>query len=696
MGRKRLYASDGDRRRAQTARRSHARSVGVPEFIGVDGEGITNSHGDHVYVLLSVGTVHLQNVEGLTFTEICRFLYSCYLDNPSAVFGGYFLSYDWCQWLKTLPADRAWMLLSDKGKALRARKKSGGNRKPFPVRYAGWEFDMLGFKRFKLRPEGSSQGWMYINDCGTYFQTSFLAATDPDRWTIPILSMVEYAILAAGKERRATAVLDSEMLEYNGLENIAFSRLMGPLARGFADCGINLRRDQWYGPGQAAQKWLNNINASEGETIREIVPERVLDLARESYYGGWFEIFAHGHIPGTSYEYDINSAYPHVIAGLPCLLHGTWHRTNRLDNTRYQLVSCKTDGSDPHIGAMLHRMPDGCIRRPLRTEGVYWAHEIEAAQKAGLIDTIEIEECWSYEPCDCLPPLRGVVGLYDQRLSVGKDTPQGKALKLLINSLYGKFAQSVGDPRYANALYASLITSGCRTMLLNAIALHPRKSDAVVMIATDGIYFTEPHPTLPLSKKLGDWDVSQKENLTLFKPGVYWDDNTRQRIRNNLPPSFKARGINARAFAGKLTSIDDWFAKWGDTYPRERDPMGENRSGWFPRVTFDTDFAMVTATQAIAWGRWEDCGRVGHADTHPSGCGGCHGAHLVQDSDPIGKRHSGWYDAQRDIYWSEPYPDGGHVKRSTVYSKRFGDVPEWGDTPDGSVVEGFAWLLGIG
>jgi hypothetical protein len=91
-------------------------------------------------------------------------------------------------------------------------------------------------------------------------------------------------------------------------------------------------------------------------------------------------------------------------------------------------------------------------------------------------------------------------------------------------------AQSVGQPKYANAVYASLITAGCRCMILDAIATHPLRTEAV-MIATDGIYFTAPHPGLPLSNQLGDWETKSLNNLMLFKPGTYWDDETRARAR---------------------------------------------------------------------------------------------------------------------------------------------------------------------
>jgi len=681
------------------------RAYGIPEprrsqeslrFTGVDGEG-TGNGTNHRYVLLGVGSEQISDSNGLSFMTIVEFLYERFLTDPKAVYAGYFLGYDFAQWLRSLPENRARMLLTERGRMQRARTRSQRNKVPFPVKYQGWDFDMLAMKRMKLKPEGAS-AWMYINDAGPFFQTSLLKAINPAVWEDPILTQEEYNILRKGKESRSHAVLGSEMQKYNSLENEIFSRLMSRTSDGFLRTGIKLKRNQWYGPGQAAQTWLNKIKLPNAEVLAKVpgLPE-MLNIGRMTYYGGWFEIFAHGPIPGMVSEYDINSAYPFIASRLPCLLHGKWRRDTDISGSgEYTIVHGRVRGSDPHIGAMLHRLPDGNIRRPHATGGYYWLHELRAAERAGLIDEIQASEAWHYTPCACRPPLRGLVGLYDERLRVGKNTPLGKGAKLIYNSVYGKLAQSVGDPKYANALYASLITAGCRTMILDAIATHPRKADAVVMVATDGVYFTEPHPGLPVSDKIGEWDVQEKQNLCLFKPGVYWDDDARNRIAHTGTASFKARGVDAQAFSSKIAEIDAHYRQWPDGYPAERDPVG-SRAGWHPEVTFDTTFSMVTPGQALQWNRWEKCGTLGHSDPHPSGCQGCNGSHLVQDADPIGKRHSGYYDPVRRIFWSRPYPDGGNEFdiESTPYDKRFGqpDPDQYGWTDDGKVVEGFAWLL---
>jgi hypothetical protein len=705
MPRPRQYANKAEGYLAQQERRKLARLSHVVDFIAVDGEG-QGKWRDHRYVLLGVGDEQIEAESGLTFDMIVSFLYEQYNRFPSAAYVGFFLGYDFTQWFKSLPESRATILLTQHGRAARERKNSGGNRTPFPVSYGDWEFDILGMKRFRLRAKGE-KGWMYICDAGSFFQTSLMKAIDPSKWSDPVVSESEYATLEEGKALRDSATLGPDMRRYNALENAVLSRLMARLNQGFTEAGIRLKKDQWFGPGQAAQAWMGlqsgvptavllserysdksrrtNTSSIGSSGQGSAVSSSVLDLGRLTYYGGWFEIFAHGHIPGYSSEYDINSAYPYIIAGLPCLLHGRWtcgSGNPPNDSGRgYTIGKCRVLGSDKRIGAALHRLGDGRIARPNITSGYFWRHELEAGIRAKVIDTIEWEEWWTYEPCNCPPPLRGVAGLYDKRLRVGKNTSQGKSYKLIYNSMYGKFAQSVGNPKYGNAIYASLITAGCRTMILDAIATHPGGTHDVLMVATDGVYFRTPHPGLVLGSALGEWEETTHKALTLFKPGIYWDDSARQKILEGKSPDFKSRGINAHEFAKSIETIDMHFGQWASSYPMERDPDGF-REGWFPKIKFTSGFSMITCQQALQRGKWFLAGAVGTAD-------------LTQDADPIAKRHSGEYDPEHEIYWSTPYRSL-YPETSQPYDKRFGmaeDPEEYGITPDGYVLDSWKGLL---
>lgn len=674
----------------------HGSNAGTSRFCALDGEGVTLPSGQHAYVMLSVGQDTITNPNGLTFTQICEFLYSHYKEGTAYI--GFFLGYDFTQWFKTLPEARAAMLLTREGQLIRKPRKIP-HAPPFPVEYSRWQFDILGSKRFRIRPKlchcdnahchCDHAPWMYICDAGGYFQTSFLKAIDPSKWLKPVLSSEEYETIKEGKEKRATAILGPDMERYNRLENDVLERVMTVFNQGLQSIGIYLPPSKWFGPGQAAQEWLKTC-APKRTDIEQWTPQWYRDAARSAYFGGWFEIMAHGIISGISWEYDINSAYPYIISALPCLMHGQWSQgpgqyTGHPDAS--VLVRATLTGvTGSPIGAMPHRTPTGRINRPMNTSGWYWAHELNAAQQAGLLSAITFHEWCAYLPSNCPSPTSDMASLYQMRLEVGKDTPIGKGCRLVYNSAYGKFAQSVGQPMFANPIYASLITAGCRTMILNAIATHPGKAHSVLMIATDAVYFTTPHPGLRISSKLGEWDVKEKSNLTLFKPGVYWDDRSRELISQGEEPQFKSRGVNARDLGQKIQSIDNQFREWDINHqPPKMTLEGSSDhpvKGW-PTTAFKPAFTMVTALQALRRGDWSLAGHVTQGDNAKE---------VVQSSNPWQKRQNAYYDPEARIYRSHPrkYGDEAATIESQPYDKRFGQ-----ENPDNPFIQETKEQLGI-
>lgn len=700
-------------------------NIGALDFVCVDGEGMTVD-GEHKYVLFGVGDAQISNPAGLGFREVFEHLYSQY--RPQTAFVGFYLGYDFTQIFSTMDERKAYMLLTTEGRQLRAHRIPG--KAPHPVEQNGWQFDILANKRLRLRPKlcdceyptckcKPKAPWMYVCDVGGFFQQSFLKVIDPKGWPAgtAVVSDSEYATILEGKGKRSTAILDEDMRRYNRLENEVLSRVMKTLDEGFRAIDVALPPSKWFGPGQAAQAWLSKEGVPKRKELD--VPQWYMEAARMSYFGGWFEIMMHGIVPGVTHEYDINSAYPSIIANLPCLLHGEYTHgegipTDYRDGDlllaygRLQTPSAMDIRTAPYrkqyIGTMLHRKDDGGIYRPDFTEGWYWWDELLAAERAGCIAKLNrktkhqrITKWVRYRPCDCPCPMRNVEGLYERRLAVGKNTPLGKGAKLTYNSEYGKFAQSVGEPVYANPVYASRITSGCRTMILNAIATHPQGQAAVAMVATDAVYFLTPHPTLPVSEKLGEWDYKAKKNLTLFKPGVYWDDDAREKIRRQESPTFKARGFNAADFATHIQSIDKAFRAWdrGNTPEWLENSLWESgwltRSGDWPTASFTPTFAMTTALQALRRNDWSQAGRV-ELEPDP----------LVQDSDPKEKRgylYADTFDG-RTIYRSCPRHNTER-EPSYPYVKRFGMDDPWslestesfGVTPDGPVDHILAWIL---
>lgn len=716
------------------------------EFVGVDGEGMMVD-GTHKYVLFGVGQTQIENPNGLHWREIFSFLYADFESRGKrgrdAAYVGFFLGYDFTQIFKTMPEDRARMLLTKEGRkkrefrdvrygTLQGSKAYG--MAPHPVEHDGWQFDILGMKRLRIRPKTCScefatckckdkAPWMFICDVGSFFQSSFLKVIDPKGWAegTEIVTPDEWALILEGKAKRSTAVLDDDMRLYNRLENRILSRVMGTLRTGFLGIGVNLSPSKWFGPGQAAQAWLKSEGVPGRDEITSAVPMRMFEAARASYFGGWFEIMMHGIIPEVTHEYDINSAYPSIIAKLPCLLHGRYlHGEGLPPETEGAITLVYANVESPslrytwklkeqHIGAMLHRESNGSICRPMMTEGWFWWHELQAAQKAKLIKrldnkgTQQVQKWVQYVPCDCPSPMANIAGLYQKRLEVGKTSPLGKAAKLVYNSGYGKFAQSEGlNPIFGNPIYASLITAGCRTQILDAISSHPYGKADVAMVATDAVYFLHPHPGLSISSALGDWDYAPRTNLTLFKPGVYWDAKTRQRILDGENPNFKARGFKADDFVVALSRIDYEFSAWDQITDKELETLnksemslpgiqGKTKIHW-PAVKFTPQFVMTTALQALMWNKWELAGRVqGEGTAKP----------VEQNSDPWTKRtklvRENYHG--RTIYRSMPHDF--KYEPSQPYDKRFGMDDPWsdeykatlGETQEGRIMDILSWIL---
>jgi hypothetical protein len=629
---------------AHNAIRAEASKLHDVEFIGVDGEGVYVD-GQHRYVMLSVGDDTLwENGRELTHLDIFPFLYKCFLKRPKAVFVGFALRYDFTMWLKSLPFNKdkrtgAWSLFTKEGIAARQQVKSP---MPKPVFLDGWQIDILGMKRFKIRPDESWEDkkarkaakrpalpWMFINDTFAFWQKSFLATVEPTEWPngdAPCTAE-EYATIKEGKSKRADIQVSpgdvsyyDDMVRYNTLENLVLGRAMRVLNRGFVQADITLRRDQYYGPGQAAQAkqlkmfpgkyhWLKRHNFSQ------VVPSRILNAFRDSFYAGRFEAFYHGHVPGTTYEYDIQSAYPDAMQNLPCLCDPTgWEQ-----GTGWPELPTRADillvyglfiGKDKNCGGLPYRLnpgPDqGRSVCPGATEGWYLWSEIDAAGFAGLIDKMDIKEWISYTvKCSHGSPYAFLADMFKQRIAVGKKSPQGIAIKLALNSMYGKSAQSIGEPKFSNMVYASMITSHCRTKMLQAIASHPKMSDDLVMVATDGIYFRSRHPVLDancIDDTLGAWEVAEKQNVTIMKPGVYWDDKNGR----SDTPKVKSRGIPAVSLHENIPDLDEQFRQLHDT----------QLSTGMPTFVATIKFSFISPAQAIAWNKWEQCGAVTVDGTH--------------------------------------------------------------------------------
>jgi hypothetical protein len=175
--------------------------------------------------------------------------------------------------------------------------------------------------------------------------------------------------------------------------------------------------------------------------------------------------------------------------------------------------------------------------------------------------TIEVLDCWEFVPWDDSKPFSFIDAMFEQRKAL-KAAGDGAhvALKLALNSLYGKLAQQIGayydwkakqwiKPPYHQLEWAGYTTSYCRAKILTA-ALEDIHS--VIAFETDALFTTRPL-NLPVSDALGDWECTEFTALTYLQSGMYFgtlaEPKWNERTKAYEDQVNKTRGVDC----GELT-----------------------------------------------------------------------------------------------------------------------------------------------
>jgi len=480
-------------------------------WIGVDGEGVGRK--PHRYVLLACSDGdYVQDRRGLSTVECLEFLLN--LGTRDGRVCGYYLSYDWTMMLRDLDDQALYALYRPD---LRARPSGA--------------FDRVVFKSYKLHWLAGAM-WLSddrrkvtVWDLGKYYQGPFVNALRD--WKIRPDVQGE---IAAMKKRRSVFTWReiARIRRYCLNECEALSAFAGELERAHTDA--NLAPRGWYGPGSTASVLLKRHDIHER---RGIIPPPLLEPVACAFFGGRAEISRTGTIPGPIHALDISSAYPDQISRLPCLVHGRWDRVTReREITRPGVAHALVHGHVRHAAGVWAplpvRLPNGSIVFPRSGASGWWWREEWLAARAGW-EGLKFDHAFVLRrECDC-QPFAFVPSLFAHRLAVGKETGEGKVLKLALNSLYGKLAQTIGGAQYASRVWAGMITSGTRAQVLRMMLRHKRL-DSVLMVATDGLFGTE---SIEVERQivLGGWERAEYERITLVRPGIYWLGDSKLRAR---------------------------------------------------------------------------------------------------------------------------------------------------------------------
>lgn len=552
------------RKRGERGHRIDNRSRrSVDRIIGIDGEGIGRNPHRYIYLAGSdeAGVVWETSRLDCLSTELClEFL--CHLPRRSLVVG-FALGYDVAKWLQDLPDRAIYLLMHEE---LRQRLTPDGRIVYKPILWNGFRINYMN-KRFTVGYQNSKRSTT-VWDIFRFFQSSFVKALEA--WKICPQSEIDE--ISRMKDVRSELETKSreEIHAYCQKECLNLAKLARALIEAHKAAGLELK--SYFGAGSTASVFLARQGIAEK---RGEVPEEMRLPIACSFFGGRFENSYVGAISEPVFSYDISSAYPYQTANLPCLLCGHWRNDSKVKSStlqhskqRLHLVHWRTPTfvrNDSRWGGLPVRTRDGTIVFPLGARGGWtWGQEFQAAQE--LNPLIEATEVWTYET-DCNHrPFADVPRYYRERVALGKDA-KGIVLKLGINSIYGKLAQSKGvNPPFQCWVWAAVITSNTRAQLLRAVAASP---SSILMLATDGVY-SRSRLKLDLPSDTGTWDLEKPlggweekvidQGVFCVRPGIYFPLNpTIEQIQQ-----VRGRGL------GRKSLFDNWqsiVAAWQENKP---------------------------------------------------------------------------------------------------------------------------------
>lgn len=563
------------------------RNAKPPEFIAIDGEGITKN-GRHIYTLLMASTGEtVENwKQGLSTASVFEYLMRLKERHPDATFVMFSHGYDVNMWLQTLGLEAVRPLWENK------RRMYTINHATYSVMYIPRKQVMVSRGEWHKKEGFVRDTTINVWDTWGFFQRSFVRTIQ--EW-MPEINAAE--IERMKKKRGQFRASQKESIKRYCLKECQYlvtvcDRLCAALQ------GADMRPQRWDGPGAIAATILRRHKISEH--INAGLDE--LDAVKRAYFGGRTEIMALGMV-GDLHTYDINSAYPYQISKLPSLLGAHWveyEKCPSLDSIADKPAIVHCTWAPVHGGDCVIDWQHGFRIAPFpwrddnarvyyfdAAKGWYWLSEVLAA-----IDTmhphyhIKLGPAYVLEGVSKEPLFPWVNDLYRQRLEYkhAKDM-RHIPIKLGLNSMYGKMAQSMGwqqrIPPYRSYVWAGMVTAGTRAQILRAMMLDP---DAIRYVATDGIKSYRPL-NLPLSEEMGDWEHGIEKNVLLLQSGFYVSGEEVGR----------SRGYGPKELGGEQL-IEAW-----------------NKGRWFVNLDFTVNrfvgMGLALHAEEYDWCQWQDMKR---------------------------------------------------------------------------------------
>lgn len=515
-------------------------------FLAIDGEGGNDSDGTHHYMMLVAAGIAsdkryvLHTGKPLRTLEIFDWIMS--LPQRHILIGFHF-NYDVTMMLCRDVPRSVLVDLCERDKRIIGKSI----RHP---EWGGYRFDWIPGKFFVLiRGQRRRKIW----DTAGFFQSSLVKALEG--WGVG--RDIERMYIESKKNERSgfTTAIGHDEITYATTECRLLCSLMNKVRKECDGNGFRLRA--YSGAGSMAAAILDKYR------VRDFMAEprkEVQRAAEFAYFGGRFEASTIGPVEGPIYGYDIRSAYPNAMQSLPCLKCGHWKKVGEIRRPLLAVAemernpcsvwdiewSMHPDGDyeTPFwgFGPFPYRGRGKAITYPEAGRGWYWGAEAVAGIRmlSSRNDFIRIRGGWTYQVGCSHTPFGFIPSMYARRLELKEQGHLGeRVLKLGLNSLYGKTAQSVGAAPYASMVWAGMITAKTRAMILDTT--RGRTVPHIVMTCTDGIYSREPLD-LDIGEGLGQWEASLYDDMFVIQPGLYSTNYKRE------DANVRSRGVDRKAF----------------------------------------------------------------------------------------------------------------------------------------------------
>jgi hypothetical protein len=487
-------------------------------FIAIDGEGYTKDDGTHIYNLIaaSTGEYLLDEIgSGLRTLDVFNWFYALKGKYPKATFVSFYFAYDVNMILGNVPpscvnvlAQTGKVYLDDKGDRTKTTRVEYAPVKFFKVS-RGYRKGIIG-QDMKFVTTDTITIW----DVWGFFQGSFVNALK--QFKIGTEEELEVIKSMKGAREDFGEVDIQSIIDYNALECKLLCAAMDKLQDALETAGLKLT--SWHGAGAVAMAMLKKY-----DVISHIAPAAGSHqkAVLHAYFGGRIQALQIGEFE-TVYGHDIISAYPYSTMQcfsmrdceqVVCARY-SGENPNSIWHVTWDLPS------DTKICPFPFRLEDGSIIYPYTGEGYYWQCEIKAALEH-YKRYITVYEGYIFLPTDERKPFDFIPEVFNQRRRFKEEGNHAQiALKLGLNSLYGKCAQGKGYggniPRTQCYVWAGLITAQTRAKVFDLAMSNP---DSVIAFSTDGVFANE-----QLTKEgnnIGEWEVNSYRIFFNLKSGFY-------------------------------------------------------------------------------------------------------------------------------------------------------------------------------